>query len=82
MRCVRELIIVGPEYKQYWHEVEKRGAEAKEKKVDRVVIPANPERRPVTVFHPSFLGADPQTWPNRDYAKFFGVAEVVAADSQ
>lgn len=82
VRCVRELITVGPEYKQYWHEVEMRVAEAKEKKVDRVVIPANPERRPVTVFHPSFLGADPHSWPNRDYAKFFGVAEVVAADSQ
>ena len=82
VRCVRELVTVGAEYKQYWHEVEKRVAEAKNKKIDRVVIPANPERRPLTVFHPSFLGGDPQAWPNKNYAKFFGVAEVVATDSQ
>lgn len=82
VRCVRELITAAPEYKQYWHEVEKQVAEAKRKGLQRVEIAADPQRRPVTVFHPSFLGPYPQAWPNKDYAKFLGVAEVVAIEGE
>ncbi|HOP78486.1 MAG TPA: DUF6056 family protein, partial [Thermogutta sp.] len=82
VRCVRELVTVAPQYKQYWYEVERRVAEAKEKGLPRVEIPSDPERRPVTVFHPSFLGPDPEAWPNRDYAKFFGIAQIVAVETK
>ncbi len=79
VRCVRELITAGAEYREYWDHVERQVAEARERGLHRVEIPADPERRPITVFHPSFLGPDPQAWPNREYAMFFGIPEVVAA---
>lgn len=82
VRCVRELITAAPEYRQYWHEVEKQVAEARRKGLQRVEMLADPQRRPVTVFHRSFLGPNPQAWPNKDYAKFLGVAEVVAIEGK
>jgi len=80
VRCVRELITAAPEYRQYWYEVEKQVAEAKRKGLQRVEIAADPQRRPITVFHPSFLTPDPQAWPNRHYADYFGIGEVVAIE--
>ncbi|MGQ9504974.1 MAG: hypothetical protein ACUVQG_09605 [Thermogutta sp.] len=82
VRCVRELLTAAPEYQQYWYEVKNRVADAKRQGQRRVEIPANPQKRPVTVFHPSFLGRDPSAWPNKEYAKFLEVAEVVALETE
>lgn len=82
VRGVRELLTAAPEYKQYWYEVKNCVAEAKRQGLRRVEIPANPQRRPVTVFHPSFLGPAPSAWPNNHYAKFFEVAEVTAVAAE
>lgn len=82
VQCVRDLLGSAREYKQYWTAMNEAAAAARAAGKTRLEVPAEPPVRPPTVFTRSWLKADPDDWPNANYAKFFGLREFVGVQQE
>lgn len=82
VRCVRDLMASGVEYKAWWNKFTRQVEAARDRGEAVVVVNGEPDTRPVTVLRRTWLSTEPSDWPNVNYARFFGVEAIIARENK